>query len=672
MVGKSKEDGKIEKVLRGLLKLPENRRCINCNSLGPQYVCTTFWTFVCTNCSGAHREFTHRVKSVSMATFSVEEVNALQAGGNERAQQIYFKTWDPACHIFPDSSNIHGLRDFIKHVYVDRRFTGETPPDKLPRLRLSDKEYNEHRDINTISERYSSRGRKVDRNIRNSYNEANSPSYFKETSRSGVFKKGNPRFDKVDDRSLDYDPAVLRRSATQMFTTEDIKPRRESPVPQKDRNVPCLPPVHPMRELLGENAPALRVVNQTKSGERTTAGGSAHMQAGEYSQSSNQIADAAANPQRVAISSSQTSGDENAEKHSCGNSESLIDFATEPAPSDASVQRNTQQMSASLESGKLASSEPSKKEMDSNLPNRNTLEFLMFELSNTAGVPAGNQPGAISREDTPAAAPLGNVPSLPTSGDREQFSTMQQLQLSTISIPESSSPAQKTTGFSGLANSQPAALSLEANTQESLCYSAVLSSLSAGGPVQDTNISVRTQPSLIESNSTGRKALPADLFTSPYQSGPTSFPGWQTDLHYNMGYNMQYHPASMQAPAFLNAAKPRNPFDFNDEITQGYNNTFPSLASWQGAFPHLAAPAAILNSSFVPHPSGAFEPDCVVHIWRQHSHGNMLHSRPQGQGGFGSNGERFGSSDSNQQPAYGYLPPTNPSSFPTRGGNPFG
>ncbi|KAK6119459.1 hypothetical protein DH2020_046796 [Rehmannia glutinosa] len=47
-----KEEDRIEMIIRGLLKQTENRRCINCNSLGPQYVCTTFWTFVCTNCSG--------------------------------------------------------------------------------------------------------------------------------------------------------------------------------------------------------------------------------------------------------------------------------------------------------------------------------------------------------------------------------------------------------------------------------------------------------------------------------------------------------------------------------------------------------------------------------------------------------------------------------------------
>lgn len=33
MMGRSKEEDKIEKIIRGLLKLSENRRCINCNSL---------------------------------------------------------------------------------------------------------------------------------------------------------------------------------------------------------------------------------------------------------------------------------------------------------------------------------------------------------------------------------------------------------------------------------------------------------------------------------------------------------------------------------------------------------------------------------------------------------------------------------------------------------------
>jgi hypothetical protein len=34
------------------------------------------------------REFTHRVKSISMAKFNAEEVSALQAGGNEVVHEI--------------------------------------------------------------------------------------------------------------------------------------------------------------------------------------------------------------------------------------------------------------------------------------------------------------------------------------------------------------------------------------------------------------------------------------------------------------------------------------------------------------------------------------------------------------------------------------------------------
>ncbi|GFQ08503.1 probable ADP-ribosylation factor GTPase-activating protein agd14 [Phtheirospermum japonicum] len=120
-----KDEERVEMIIRGLLKQPENRRCVNCNSLGPQYVCTTFWTFVCTICSGVHREFTHRVKSVSMAKFNDEEISALQAGGNERAKEIYFKAWDPQRNSYPDGGNLHSLREFVRHVYIDRKYAGE-------------------------------------------------------------------------------------------------------------------------------------------------------------------------------------------------------------------------------------------------------------------------------------------------------------------------------------------------------------------------------------------------------------------------------------------------------------------------------------------------------------------------------------------------------------------
>lgn len=125
MATRLKKEEKNEKLIRALSKLNENKKCINCNALVPQYVCTNFWTFVCLTCSGIHREFTHRVKSISMSKFSTAEVNALHSGGNERAREIYLKNWDFQNNGLPDSNNVERLRTFIKQVYVERRYVAE-------------------------------------------------------------------------------------------------------------------------------------------------------------------------------------------------------------------------------------------------------------------------------------------------------------------------------------------------------------------------------------------------------------------------------------------------------------------------------------------------------------------------------------------------------------------
>lgn len=143
-MGSRKEEERNERIIRGLMKLPPNRRCINCNGLGPQYVCTNFWTFVCMTCSGIHREFTHRVKSVSMAKFTVQEVEALQNGGNQRARETYLKDWDFQRQRLPGNSNIEKIREFIKNVYVDRKYdvgrTSEKPPRDMQSHRIHEDE----------------------------------------------------------------------------------------------------------------------------------------------------------------------------------------------------------------------------------------------------------------------------------------------------------------------------------------------------------------------------------------------------------------------------------------------------------------------------------------------------------------------------------------------------
>ncbi|KAJ0745437.1 putative Arf GTPase activating protein [Helianthus annuus] len=211
MMSRFKEEERNEKAIRNLLKLPENRRCINCNSLGPQYVCTNFWTFVCTTCSGIHREFTHRVKSVSMAKFTSQEVSALQGGGNASAKEIYFKEWDPQRQSFPDSSNVERLRDFIKHVYVDRRYSGERSFDKPPRVKTGEAE----------------------------------------GSRSLPFRDG-------------------RNSEDGKLSNGGFKVDEKSPDHQRDPDISSPPVIRPVRDILGDKASPVRIEAPKSNGSLRT------------------------------------------------------------------------------------------------------------------------------------------------------------------------------------------------------------------------------------------------------------------------------------------------------------------------------------------------------------------------------------------------------------------
>ena len=76
------QDDKNQKILAGLLAQPDNKKCMDCKEKGPIYAVTTFGTFVCQNCSGIHREFGHRVKSRSLASFTPQEMQLLENMGN--------------------------------------------------------------------------------------------------------------------------------------------------------------------------------------------------------------------------------------------------------------------------------------------------------------------------------------------------------------------------------------------------------------------------------------------------------------------------------------------------------------------------------------------------------------------------------------------------------------
>ncbi|KAJ0234770.1 hypothetical protein HA466_0271350 [Hirschfeldia incana] len=362
MGGGTKEEEKNERIIRSLLKLPHNKRCINCNSLGPQYVCTSFWTFVCTNCSGIHREFTHRVKSISMAKFTSQEVAALKEGGNQHAKDIYFKGLDQQT---PDGSNVERLRDFIRQVYVNKRYTNDKNDDKPPRGPMGD------------SETRSSSG-------------SRSPPYDDRRYSSGR-SSPSPGFDQANRKSPSR-PEVINdwrredRFGGKKKTEEESS---HSPEQVKDSAGSASPPpvARPVREILGDSFIPLRVVEPPKP-------------------QVNQNTDASANAKPAALSSSVTSTNENPPEVKLETAISLIDFDADPEPPatpSVAIQAPhpaAQPESASNDNWACFGAVPSALSSNASQtpPSGNTVDSLLSQLAAPSSVPVQMSSGHSSSQ----------------------------------------------------------------------------------------------------------------------------------------------------------------------------------------------------------------------------------------------------------------------------------
>ncbi|XP_009377378.2 probable ADP-ribosylation factor GTPase-activating protein AGD14 isoform X2 [Pyrus x bretschneideri] len=702
-----KEDEKSERTIRSLLKLPENKRCINCNSLGPQYVCTTFLTFVCTKCSGVHREFTHRVKSVSMAKFNAEEVSALQAGGNERARQIYFKEWDPQYHSYPDAGNLHGLRSFIKHVYVDRKYTGERSVytgersiytsersgNKLPMLRLSTEESDENQKVG--GHRSGSRSFHDDdrlersysnspggRSLRYYYDERRSPRYSPENSRSGGFIRAPLRFEIVDNRI---------RGGKRGSSSGESKVQSRIPDNKKTAEGSHSPVVAPVRDKLRENVPPPQVGESSTANQKDTDG-SAHNQ-----------------------KTKSTGGhDGNATKQ---NMVSLIDFNTDSEPPHA-TESQLQQTPPPNEDNNWASFGSSTTEkapqVPTAVPNADPLESLLFELSTPSSVPVSNASETPHNDGAPSTASINTMPAgghspadagpvqdLAIFGgdttvkgtDEKQLVLSTQQDQSSISFTADSGSTSHVNFAVGASNAELRNLSLAPSIQRSFSIPAEKSSQSILNPAEHTD-SGSGAGYQVEMNTSVRMELPADLFTASYSSAPGQSSGWHIAPVQGMGYNMQYYPTATPAPVIPGPAKPKNPFDLNEEKSLVTSTHFPSMSSLQGALPNAPVPGLMHASSLptmsqfesnesmtMPSHSPSFANAFSPRAYMGHQlPNNVQFLRPQGVGGFGRDEAAFGSltttQQSFQQPSVRYPAPSSSSStldtFSPMRGNPFG
>jgi len=115
-------------VLKGLLRLPENKHCVDCKrNAHPRWASWPLGVFLCIRCSGIHRSMgTHisRVKSVDLDAWSDEQVQTMRRWGNVKAN-MYWEANLAEGHVPPEAK----MENFIRTKYESKRWvmTGGLP-----------------------------------------------------------------------------------------------------------------------------------------------------------------------------------------------------------------------------------------------------------------------------------------------------------------------------------------------------------------------------------------------------------------------------------------------------------------------------------------------------------------------------------------------------------------
>ncbi|XP_069971559.1 arf-GAP domain and FG repeat-containing protein 1 [Penaeus vannamei] len=129
-----KQDEKHLKILRDLGSQAANRTCFDCHQRGTTYINMTVGSFVCTSCSGILRGLNppHRVKSISMASFTPEEIEQIKSKGNQYCQAVWLGLYDAKANPFPDTKDEHKIRDFMILKYEKKSQSLDTSEEDAP------------------------------------------------------------------------------------------------------------------------------------------------------------------------------------------------------------------------------------------------------------------------------------------------------------------------------------------------------------------------------------------------------------------------------------------------------------------------------------------------------------------------------------------------------------
>ena len=147
-----KED--YSKKLQQFKKKGDNMKCFECNQKGTTYICTTFGTFVCSDCAGILSNLNYKVKGLGVATFNKNEYEFISKNGNDIAKRKWMAKFDINKDKYPKPKNYEEIRKNIINkyqfkIYYDDSY--DSNEDKSTKNKENEKiQINENKKDNTI------------------------------------------------------------------------------------------------------------------------------------------------------------------------------------------------------------------------------------------------------------------------------------------------------------------------------------------------------------------------------------------------------------------------------------------------------------------------------------------------------------------------------------------
>ncbi|RUS35609.1 hypothetical protein BC938DRAFT_482906, partial [Jimgerdemannia flammicorona] len=114
---------KNERLLLEMISLSGNNQCADCGAKGPRWASFNLGVFLCIRCGGLHRKMgTHisKVKSVTLDSWTPEQIEMMKQGGNSKANAKYNP--HPEQHPLPLAEDDSGMERYIRSKWEKKAF----------------------------------------------------------------------------------------------------------------------------------------------------------------------------------------------------------------------------------------------------------------------------------------------------------------------------------------------------------------------------------------------------------------------------------------------------------------------------------------------------------------------------------------------------------------------